>query len=130
MTGLTHYLELYIKMISTSIQSTSQYAIFYLLGKKNFKMIWTISDLSPRDWIWRRITSKYIFTVAAVWTCMIVLFIFLFPRELEEQRKKRKDIEEDGPDDDEVPTRETLMRQSELLVNAKQGPKKGGRRKI
>ena len=93
-------------------------------------MIWTISDLSPWDWIWRRITSKYIFTVAAIWTYMIVLFIFLFPRDQEEQRKKRKDVEEDGPDDDEVPTRETLMRQSELLVNAKQGPKKGGRRKI
>ena len=62
-----------------------------------------------------------------IYDCLIY---FLFPREQEEQRKKRKDMEEDGPDDDEVPTRETLMRQSELLVHAKQGPKKGGRRKI
>ena len=28
-----------------------------------------------------------------------------------------------------VPTRESLVKQSELLVNAKQGPKKGMRRK-
>ena len=56
-------------------------------------------------------------------------FIIFF-RELEEQRKKRKDNDQDdGPEEEDVPTRESLMRQSELLVNAKQGPKKGLRRK-
>ena len=119
-------------------------AIFYfLLVKKNFKMIWNISDLSLRDWIWERITSKYIlYSLLTLW--LSYHFIFLGNK----KSKGRKGrilrtivqtmtrwnyliaINTRREFNFQVPTRESLLRTSELLVNAKQGPKKGGRRKI
>ena len=46
--------------------------------KKNFKMIWNISDLSLRDWIWERITSKHIVILYTVYTVHDCLTIFYF----------------------------------------------------
>ena len=148
-------LKNFVQTTGIQVNSLQQLFIFFfasfyvLLVKNNFKMIWNISDLSRRDWIWERITSKYIRAVVNVQGYMIVLYLFsyfLFQGNKRSRGKRGRTLRRTGQTmtrwklftksdsreslNFQVPTRETLMRQSELLVNAKQGPKKGGRRKI